>query len=136
LASTNTQSSKVSDKVIYWSALIYAVICAISIASENFLLLGLPIILAIVLVSIYRMDLMLLLCVALTPFSLNLQHTSIGIGVSLPSEPLMFGLLLIFLSRQLYFRDLDRKLLLHPVSLAILIHLFWMLITSVTSTMP
>jgi putative inorganic carbon (HCO3(-)) transporter len=122
--------------VIYWSALIYAIICAISIASENFLLLGLPIILAIVLVSIYRMDLMLLLCVVLTPFSLNLQHTSIGIGVSLPSEPLMFGLLLIFLSRQLYFRDLDRKLLLHPVSLAILIHLFWMLITSLTSTMP
>ncbi|MGR6087281.1 MAG: O-antigen ligase family protein [Arcticibacter sp.] len=136
MASTNTQYGRVSDKVIYWSATVYAVICAFSIASENFLLLGAPLAAAIVLLAIYRMDLMLLLCVVLTPFSLNLQHTSIGIGVSLPSEPLMFGLFLIFLSRQLFFLDLDRKILLHPASIVILIHLLWMLVSSLTSTMP
>ncbi|MFM7053714.1 MAG: O-antigen ligase family protein [Bacteroidota bacterium] len=136
MASSETRHSRVSDKLIYWSATVYAIVCAIAIASENLFLLGIPVALAIVLLAIYRMDLMLLLCVALTPFSLNLQQTSIGIGVSLPSEPLMFGLLLIFLARQLFYRDLDKSLLLHPVSIAILLHLAWMLVSSITSTMP
>ncbi|MFM7901584.1 MAG: hypothetical protein ACKPAD_06310, partial [Bacteroidota bacterium] len=78
MASSETRHSRVSDKLIYWSATVYAIVCAIAIASENLFLLGIPVALAIVLLAIYRMDLMLLLCVALTPFSLNLQQTSIG----------------------------------------------------------
>jgi O-antigen ligase len=134
--STKPQVSTASNKLLNFVALAYAIFCAIVIANEQLIYLGLPLGIAIILITIYRMDLMMLFCVALTPLSINLQHTPIGIGVSLPSEPLIFGLMLFFLARQVYMQDLDRKLLYHPVSIIIILHVLWMIFTSLTSTMP
>ena len=49
---------------------------------------------------------------------------------------LLAGLLIVFLLKVLQERSFDRKILLHPVSLAIYLNLFWILITSITSSMP
>jgi len=73
--------------------------------------------------------------VLITPLSINLAKTSLGIGVSLPSEPLMFGIMLLFFFHLITGNDIDKKILIHPVSIVILIHLSWMLITTITSTM-
>jgi O-antigen ligase len=48
----------------------------------------------------------------------------------------MFGILVIFIMKVAADRQFDRKILLHPVSLAIYLNLLWILITSITSTMP
>jgi O-antigen ligase len=60
----------------------------------------------------------------------------IGFDMYIPTEPLLFGLLLLFILKVIQERQFDRKILLHPVSLAVYLNLFWILITSVTSTMP
>jgi O-antigen ligase len=129
------QKIATSDRIVYTASIGFALLCCIGIATENFWILGLPIAVAVVLMAVYRLDLMMLFCVILTPLSINLQETPLGIGVSLPSEPLMFGLMLLFLASQLHKGDLDRKLLFHPISILILLHLAWMIITSMTSTM-
>jgi len=54
----------------------------------------------------------------------------------LPTEPLLFGLLIIFLLKVLHDKKFDSKILLHPISLAIYLNLFWILLTGLTSTMP
>ncbi len=59
-----------------------------------------------------------------------------GVGVSVPTEPLMLGVLLIFFLKLFYENTVDRKLLRHPVTIAILINLGWILITSLTSELP
>ena len=85
---------------------------------------------------IFRLDAIIFLSVLITPLSLNLAQTSIGIGVSLPSEPLMFALFIIFWLKVFLDGGLDERIIKHPVTIIILLHLLWYTITSFTSTMP
>jgi O-antigen ligase len=48
----------------------------------------------------------------------------------------MFAITSIFLIRQLFEGDYDRKALVHPLSILILINLFWIGVTTITSEMP
>ena len=54
----------------------------------------------------------------------------------LPTEPLLFGVLLIFILKCCAEGKFDRTILTHPISLAIYFSLLWMLVTTLTSTMP
>ncbi len=99
---------------------------------------ALPFVLAIVLVVIFSFDKIIYLIVFFTPLSIPLRQIMPGLGFDmyLPTEPLLFGLLILFLFKILHERNFDRKILLHPVSLAIYLNLFWILLTTLTSTMP
>jgi O-antigen ligase len=98
----------------------------------------LPAVLAIVLVVIFSFDKIIYLIVFFAPLSIPLREVMPGLGFDmyLPTEPLLFGLLILFLLKVLHERNFDRKILLHPVSLVIYLNLFWILLTSLTSTMP
>jgi len=95
-----------------------------------------PFLLILTIAAIFRFDLLIYLAVLVTPFSINLAETGIGIGVSLPSEPLMFGIFLIFWIKILAEGGLDKRILKHPVTWMIFLHLGWYTITTFTSTMP
>jgi O-antigen ligase len=49
---------------------------------------------------------------------------------------MLFGVMMLFWYKVIGERQVDRKILNHPVTLAILFNLFWLLITAITSTMP
>ena len=99
---------------------------------------ALPLALGIVLMAIYAFDKLLYLIVFFTPLSLPLSEIIPGLSFNmfLPTEPLLFGVLLIFIMKCVADRKFDRSILIHPVSLAIYFSLFWLLVTSLTSTMP
>lgn len=99
---------------------------------------ALPVVLAIVLVAIFSFDKIIYLIAFLAPLSIPLREYMPGIGIDmyLPTEPLLFGLLIIFMMKTLSERKFDRAILLHPVSLLVYLNLSWILISSVTSTMP
>lgn len=69
-----------------------------------------------------------------TPISIKLMFGNSGINI--PDEPLMLVFLLLFLVK--LFKDFDsfRTILKHPITILILINLAWILITSITSTLP
>lgn len=71
-----------------------------------------------------------------TPFSIILSSKNIHLGLSLPSEALMILVTMIFLARILYDLRIDRTFLKHPLSIAILVYLGWMLLTCLTSVRP
>ncbi|MFM7017091.1 MAG: O-antigen ligase family protein [Bacteroidota bacterium] len=98
--------------------------------------LALPFLFIFAIAAIFRFDLLIYLAVLVTPFSINLAKTGIGIGVSLPSEPLMFGIFLIFWIKVLAEGGLDKRILSHPVTWMIFLHVGWYTITTITSTMP
>ena len=52
----------------------------------------------------------------------------------LPTEPLLAGLLLLYMIKYLMGDRIDLKVLRHPVTIAIYFHLAWMFITSLTSS--
>jgi len=99
---------------------------------------ALPFVLAIVLVAVFSFDKVVYLVAFFAPLSIQLHEISGGLDYDmyLPTEPLLFGLLLLFLIKILHKRSFDRKILLHPVSLAIYLNLLWILLTCLTSTMP
>lgn len=97
-----------------------------------------PLALILVLLAIFSVDRILKLVVFLTPLSLPLSELVYGLSFDmfLPTEPLLFGILLLFVIRVVSDRGFDREILLHPVSLVIWFYLFWTFVTSLTSTMP
>ena len=90
----------------------------------------------IVLLALFSLDKLILLVVFLTPFAINLQHIEGGFGLSLPTEPIIFGIMLIFIFKQLHENTMDVKMLKHPISIAIIVNLVWIFITCITSDMP
>jgi O-antigen ligase len=106
------------------------------ILNEFYWSLLLPLVVAVLLMYIFALDKLILLITFLTPLAVVLRDLDVGIGVSLPTEPLMFGVLVIFVLKLFSGFQYEKKALLHPISITIFISLSWLLITSFTSEMP
>ena len=107
------------------------------VARDSLWLTIMPVALAFVLLAFYRLDYLLLAIVFFTPLSLPLKELIPGLtfDMNLPTEPLIFGVLLLVLLKLATRPRVDRSLLKHPVTIALGFYLAWMLLTSLTSTM-
>ncbi|NTW34419.1 MAG: hypothetical protein HGB12_17665, partial [Bacteroidetes bacterium] len=108
----------------------------IFIANEFYWFSIIPAFLLLLLLFIFSLDILLLLIVFLTPLSVNLNDLNLNIGLNLPTEPILFGVMILFIVRVVYEGGFDRNILRHPVSKAILFYLFWIFVTSFTSSLP
>ncbi len=82
------------------------------------------------------LDTIILLITFLTPLAVNIRDMDMGLGVSLPTEPMMFGVLLLFVANLIFENRYDRRIATHPISYIIYAQLLWMLFTAFTSEMP
>lgn len=85
---------------------------------------------------IFHVDWLMYVMALCTPFSIIISSKEIHLGLSLPSEVIMIAITLMFFCRLLYDIHLDKKLLTHPISIAIMVYLLWMFITCITSEIP
>ena len=133
------QKAAIKIYLFYLISISFVLLNVFFMAKRNTMLVNaLPVILAILLVVIYSFDKIIYLVAFFAPLSLPLSEIMPGLGFDmyLPTEPLLVGLLLIFLLKLIYDRGFDRQILTHPVSLAIYINLLWIFLTALTSTMP
>lgn len=133
------QKAAIKIYLFYLISISFVLLNVFFMVKRNTMLVNaLPVILAILLVVIYSFDKIIYLVAFFAPLSLPLSEIIPGFGFDmyLPTEPLLVGLLLIFLIKLIYERGFDRQILTHPVSLAIYINLLWIFLTSLTSTMP
>jgi len=71
------------------------------------------------------------------PLSINLEELDLGgIGLYVPTEPLLAFLLLLFVFRAFAGPPVDRQVLTHPVSITIGLMLLWTFLTSLSSELP
>ena len=108
-------------KWVYGISALFIAFNAFLIASEFYWFSLLPIVLIILLLALFSLDKLVLLIVLLTPFSITLEYLDLGLGISLPTEPPMFVVMILFLIKQFYQGGFDRNVLKHPVSIAIII---------------
>ena len=87
-------------------------------------------------VLLFHADVAMYLIAFTTPLSVIISSKNIHLGLSLPSEGLMIALTMIFFVRILYDLHINRAFLKHPISIAIMVYLGWMLITCLTSARP
>ncbi|MCK6638527.1 MAG: O-antigen ligase family protein [Bacteroidia bacterium] len=121
---------------VYGISFLYLIANAICIAKEFFWLNLIPPVLLIAYFAVTRMDKLILFCVFLVPLSVNLASSEVQLGLSLPAEPLMAGIMLLYLIRLIYNGKVNTELLRHPVTITILLYLLWLIVTTFTSQLP
>jgi len=106
--------------------------------TESLVFTAIPFVFLFFLFALFSLDKMLILSFALVPLSIPLKELMPGLDydMSLPTEPLLFLILLIFILKQLRDRDFDSAVSKHVVSKVLYIYLGWMAITVATSTIP
>jgi putative inorganic carbon (hco3(-)) transporter len=103
------------------------------LTKELYWFASIPIVLGVLLLAIYAIDVLLFIIVFCTPLAINFAGS--GLALSIPTEPLLAGVMIIFLVKIAFEGGFDRKILYHPVSVVIMLNLAWMFLTSITSTM-
>ncbi len=106
--------------------------------TENLWVLLVPVVLILLTSAARNVPFFGFLILTSVALSVPLSHfyPDMSIDVFLPSEVLILGLLILLALRFLHNRQFDASLLKHPVSVAIVLYLTWMLFTCFTSTMP
>lgn len=118
---------------VYFLAVAFILINAVCTYYEFYYFNLLPVALLVIFLALFALDKLMLLVVFLTPFAINLQNLEGGLGLSLPTEPIIFGIMVIFILKQLYQPNFDRRVMRHPITIAIIINLAWITITVITS---
>ncbi len=97
-----------------------------------------PVALLLILLSIISLEKAFYVLVFLTPLSIQLKEFWPGLPLNLylPTEPLLFLILLLFLIKLFREQNYPKQILKHPVSLAIYFYLIWIFLTSISSTLP
>jgi len=106
------------------------------VQKDFFWLFLLPVVLIVIYYYLIALDKIILLITFLTPFAVNISDLEMGLGLSLPTEPLMFGVVLIFIANLIFENKYDGKLAKHPISYVIYLSLFWIFFTALTSELP
>ena len=85
---------------------------------------------------VVRTDLYILLIAFLVPLSIPLTDIAGGIGGSLPTEPLIAILMIFTVAKLMAGYTFDKAFIFHPLSIAILAGLIWMLVSVYFSEIP
>ncbi|MEY5042495.1 MAG: hypothetical protein RLZZ414_2059 [Bacteroidota bacterium] len=117
---------------------IFILINAVFILSENFVFTLTPLVIAFAYLALFRLDILYKIIIFFVPISVTLNELEIEtkVDMSLPTEPLLFGILIIFMLRLLYDGGFDKKILKHPVSILVLMNILWIFVTMLMSTSP
>ncbi len=124
-------------RMLLWGILIgFVALNVLMLAFEIYYVPMIPAILLFMALAIVSVDKYLLTIVFFVPLSIPLSYLTTGLSVDmyLPTEPLLAGLLLLFMIKYLIGDRIDIKVLRHPVTIAIYFHLAWMFITCLTSS--
>ncbi|NQT77173.1 MAG: O-antigen ligase family protein [Bacteroidetes bacterium] len=122
--------------IVYAVSLAFIVLnCYLIILDKYYGLLA-PLLLIFLFLYIFSLDKLILLITFLTPIAINYKDPDLGVGISLPTEPLLLGVLVVFILKLFYDGGFNRKIVSHPVSIAIIINLIWLGLTMFTSEIP
>jgi len=121
---------------VYTLSILYIILNTYLVRRELYWGMLLPVAIVFFYLYIFRLDVVLLLITFFTPIAINLTDLEFGFGVSVPTEPLMFGVLVLFVLKLIYERTFDKTILKHPLTIIIIFQLVWLLITSLTSELP
>ena len=122
---------------IYFFSFLFIVLNSVLIANEFYYIALVPFALALIYLALYDVEKLLWFVVITTPVSINLEDLAFGgIGMYLPTEPLMFGVMILFFIKLIADKKFDKRIIQHPVTIIIGLQLLWLLFTTITSEMP
>lgn len=124
--------------VIWGTGILFILGNSLFLLGDNYYFSLLALIPAILYAALFAPGKLFMAIVFLTPFSIELSRLTGGVpfDLYLPTEPLIILLLVLVLMRFIHQGSFNRDVAYHPLSLAIFFYLFWLFITTLTSSMP
>ena len=95
-----------------------------------------PIGLLLVYFAIYQTEKVFISLAFLTPLSVNIEDFTQSFGLFLPTEPLLFGMMLLLVAMEIQSPFLSKKIWKNPIIHAVLFYLLIVIITAITSSHP
>ena len=129
-------TEKLKISIVYFVTAVFIILNTYLVMKEFYWGILIPLALFMILLYIFSLDKVIFLAVFTTPLAIDIGNYDLGANISLPSEPLLFGVMLLFLLKLSLEKGLDRNFMKHPVTIAILFNLVWVFITSCTSDLP
>jgi len=122
----------------FLGSLFFILFSLAAIYFERYYLLLISLVPLIIYFSVFQFEKIYYFVVFVTPLSIGLEWfiPEASFNLSLPSEALLALLSVILIFKLIHTDFFPRKLFTHPISITVLIYLGWMLITTLTSSMP
>jgi putative inorganic carbon (HCO3(-)) transporter len=86
--------------------------------------------------AIYYTEWTFLAIAFFTPLSINIEEYTQSFGLFIPTEPLLFGMMVLLLMMQIRKQIFPKELWKNPIIWAVSFYIFWVFITSITSSSP
>lgn len=116
--------------------LLLSLIFGISAYLDNYYYLLIPIALALIYFALYYTNYLFLSLALLTPLSVNIEEYTDQFGLFIPTEPILFGLMLFFIAVLLKKSFKVKVRWTHPFFIIIALQLIWIFICCITSSHP
>lgn len=132
-------SLRITRQLVLWLALFYVCVNAVAIYLEFFWIAALPLVAMALWMALFVPEKVFWLIIFFVPLSLNTDEfvQSAPMALYLPTEPLLFGMLLL-VGVWLFMGDVfDRAIIRHPIFIAYCgVYVSWLFITALTSEEP
>lgn len=107
------------------------------LSKDELMITAIPVALLLVYAAIFHTDKLFMFIVVCTPLSINIEEYVGGsIGLFLPTEPLLFGILVLVVLMQFITPWFDRAFLRHPITIIFALQFAWIFLTCITSELP
>ncbi len=96
---------------------------------------AIPFVLIVGYYAVYHLQTLLYFLAFITPLSISLKELGYygTVNLSLPAEPLMAGLMLLYFLNKIYTNEYSFRINRHPITLIIFVQLFWIFVTMLAS---
>lgn len=129
-------TEKLKISIVYLVSAIFVLLNTYLVYKEIYFGILIPIACIVLIMYIFSLDKVILLAVFVTPFAIDMGNYDMGVNILIPTEPLLIGILFVLILKMLFEGGFDRRIMRHPITIAIFLNLIWILVTSLTSDIP
>lgn len=124
------------NRSLILAGILFTFLSVFLILEEQMLLFGIPVALLAIYFAIFNTDKLFLSLFFFTPLSFNIEQFTDGFGLFVPTEPLLFGLMLFLLMQQVRKPIFPNFLWRNQLVWVVGLYLIWIFVTAITSELP
>jgi putative inorganic carbon (HCO3(-)) transporter len=120
----------------YTIGVLFILLTTYGVYNDDYSIHVLPLILVFAYLVLFKLDTVLLLLSFIVPLAIEFDDIGMGLGISLPDEPIVMVVMFLSVLRFIVDGAYDVKVFRHPVSIWILVNIGWYIVTIFTSELP
>lgn len=122
------------NRIVFWISIFFTCLSVGLVYFDIYYLFLFPIVLFASIVFLFKPDVVFYSLAFLVPLSINPNDVDLGhLSLSIPTEPMLFLLVLIFVYYLVSEKNINTKIFTHPFSILIYIYIIWLIITTIAS---